>query len=377
MRIWPIHQIPSLRTSRILHQRERKPTMSNYVAQVGNQSAVATVDGSGTLRYYSQTISTKTWTLELVGPQSAFSGQPSVARVGDLVVIAVIGNDHSLHSYQRPISGGTWIHSSKNLPGPGTTIQNPSLAKVGDSAVIVINQLNGSLWYYWQTIGAEEWNPEQVPGAGDTSMQMPSVAQVGNSSVITALDNSNRLWFYWQAIGTGEWTAEQVTPSGAISQVGSVAQIGNAQVGYSSVIAVVDNQRNLVTYSQPIGAAGWNREPVSGPTSGLIGGPSGGTGPYPSIAQVGDSAVIAAAGYDAFNSLWFYWQAIGTSQWNPEPVDRTQASSAAPSVTQIGDSSVIVATDNYGNVNYYWQPIGAPAWSANHKETVYQAPFVD
>lgn len=37
-----------------------------------------------------------------------------------------------------------------------------------------------------------------------------------------------------------------------------------------------------------------------------------------SVAQVGDSAVIAAVGLD--KSLWFYWQTIGTAIWHPEQV---------------------------------------------------------
>jgi hypothetical protein len=37
-----------------------------------------------------------------------------------------------------------------------------------------------------------------------------------------------------------------------------------------------------------------------------------------SVAQVGDSSVIAAVGRD--DSLWFYWQTIGTAEWHPEEV---------------------------------------------------------
>jgi hypothetical protein len=39
---------------------------------------------------------------------------------------------------------------------------------------------------------------------------------------------------------------------------------------------------------------------------------------WPSVAQVGDSSVIAAASPD--NSLQFFWQPIGSGQWNPEQV---------------------------------------------------------
>jgi len=38
----------------------------------------------------------------------------------------------------------------------------------------------------------------------------------------------------------------------------------------------------------------------------------------PSVAQVGDATVIAAQGSD--RSLQFWWQPIGSQQWNPEQV---------------------------------------------------------
>jgi hypothetical protein len=60
-----------------------------------------------------------------------------------------------------------------------------------------------------------------------------------------------------------------------------------------------------------IGAAGWNPEQVA--PAGTIS-----TSSTASIAQVGDSSVIAAIGNDG--SLWFYWQPIDATGWNPEQV---------------------------------------------------------
>jgi hypothetical protein len=36
------------------------------------------------------------------------------------------------------------------------------------------------------------------------------------------------------------------------------------------------------------------------------------------VARVGDASVIAAV--DVNNTLWFYWQTIGTAEWNFEQV---------------------------------------------------------
>ena len=81
------------------------------------------------------------------------------------------------------------------------TLRNPapSVAQVGGSSVIAAVAVNGSLQFYWQTIGTSPWNPEQVAGPGTT--KSASVAQVGNSSVIAAVDANGSLQFYWQTIG--------------------------------------------------------------------------------------------------------------------------------------------------------------------------------
>jgi hypothetical protein len=90
---------------------------------------------------------------------------------------------------------------------------------------------DGSLWFYWQTIGTVPWNPERVAGPGTTNSA--SVARVGNSSVIAAVGVDGSLRFYWQTIGTAPWNPERVAGPGTTNSA-SVAQVGN-----SSVIAAV------------------------------------------------------------------------------------------------------------------------------------------
>jgi len=54
------------------------------------------------------------------------------------------------------------------------------------------------------------------------------------------------------------------------------------------------------------------------------------------------SSVIAAQGPN--NSLVFYWQAIGSTTWNPvQAVAGPGTTFSAPSVAQVGNSSVIAA----------------------------------
>jgi len=67
----------------------------------------------------------------------------------------------------------------------GTILGWPSVAQVGDSTVIAAADTDGSLVFYWQPIGSQQWNPEQVAGPG-VAFSPPSVAQVGDSTVIAA-----------------------------------------------------------------------------------------------------------------------------------------------------------------------------------------------
>ncbi len=91
---------------------------------------------------------------------------------------------------------------------PGTTFSAPSVALVGNNTVIAAQGAGGSLEFFWQPIGSEQWNPEQVAAPG-TITSAPSVAQVGNNTVIAAQGAGGSLLFYWQPIGSEQWNPEQ------------------------------------------------------------------------------------------------------------------------------------------------------------------------
>jgi hypothetical protein len=80
------------------------------------------------------------------------------------------------------------------------------------------------------------------------------------------------------------------------------------------------------------------------------------------VAQVGDSSVIAVQGPG--NSLVFYWQPIGSQEWNLEIVARLDYTIfSAPSVAQVGNSSVIAVEGPDASLVSYWQPIGSQQWN--------------
>jgi hypothetical protein len=89
----------------------------------------------------------------------------------------------------------------------------------------------------------------------------------------------------------------------------------------------------------------------------------------PSVAQVGNSSVIAAEGPG--NSLNFYYQPIGASGWTPETAGVAGTTFSAPSVAQVGSSSVISAAGPDGSLDFYYQPIGAVPWHCEQVTRVF------
>ena len=83
----------------------------------------------------------------------------------------------------------------------------------------------------------------------------------------------------------------------------------------------------------------------------------------PSVAQVGNSSVIAVQG--GSNSLQFWWQPIGSRQWNQEVVAGAGSGAfSAPSVAQVGNSSVIAAQGIGNSLQFWWQPMGGRAMNS-------------
>jgi hypothetical protein len=81
-----------------------------------------------------------------------------------------------------------------------------------------------------------------------------------------------------------------------------------AQAGNSTVIAVTGPD-GLLLYSQDPGSGAWSQEEVAGADTSFT---------RPSIAQVGNSVVIASQGPS--NSVWFWWKPIDSAQWTFEQV---------------------------------------------------------
>jgi len=197
--------------------------------------------------------------------------------------------------------------SSRNAISPASGLigypSAPSVAQVGNCTVIAVAQRDSSLMFYWQPIGSEQWNPEQVAGPGTTYVT-PSVAQVGDFTVIAARGQEGSLLFYLQRIGSKQWSpGYEIAGSFTVFYPPSVAQVAN-----SAAIAVTGPD-GLLFYSQSPDSGAWSQEEVAAADVSFT---------QPSVAQVGNSVVIAAQGPS--NSVRFWWKPIDSRQWAFEQV---------------------------------------------------------
>jgi hypothetical protein len=341
------------------------------VTQIGNSAVISAVGQDGRLQYYWQTIGSGGWNPEQLpagGNLPSVFNSTSVAQVGNKSVIAAVGKDGSLWSFEQTIGAPATDWVPERVAPLSYVSQSASVSQVGNSSVIASsNGNNNEVLFYWQTIGKANWSPPEtlplkVRAAGGTTA---SVAQVGNnstgSSVIALVGTDGSLWFYYQTIGAGNWIGQRVALPGTISTRSSpsITQVGNSSTG-SSVIAAVGQDGSLWFYYQTIGAPATDWVPEQVALPGTIS-----TTSSPSVAQVGNnstgSSVIAAVDHNG--RLLYCWQTIGSGGWNLEqaPIWRHTPLGyfISASVAQVGNaqgvSSVIAAGPKDGSLWFYWQ----------------------
>ena len=124
------------------------------------------------------------------------------------------------------------------------------------------------------------------------------------------------------------------------------------QVSNNTVIAAQGPNNSLQFYWQPVGSGQWNPETPGGPGTAYS---------VPSVARVSNNTVIAVQGPN--NSLQFYWQPVGSGQWNPETPGGPGSAYSVPSVAQVGNNTVIAVQGPNNSLQFYWQPVGSGQWN--------------
>jgi hypothetical protein len=87
-----------------------------------------------------------------------------------------------------------------------------------------------------------------------------------------------------------------------------------------------------------------------------------------SLAWTGSSTIATMFGGSDLQNLLFWWQAAGTTQWNPETVSAGDYSQYGwPAIAATSTGAVIAAVDGGGNLNFWWQTAGTKPW---HQQSV-------
>jgi hypothetical protein len=78
-------------------------------------------------------------------------------------------------------------------------------------------------------------------------------------------------------------------------------------------------------------------------------------------ATAGSSPFVAAV--DSGGNLWSY--NLSGTQWvpDPAPAGMSGATYSSPQVASTSSSRVMVATDNSGDVEYWWEPDNSATWT--------------
>jgi hypothetical protein len=330
------------------------------IAWTGSSVVIAgTDDTSGNLDYWYQPAGTSGWHEQTVAAGGyAANGtynyyfDPSIAWAGNAVVITAADINGNVDFWRQPVGTGGW--NTEQTVGTGS---DPAIAWTGSSMVITATD-NGSLDYWWQADGGSGWNTEQTVASGTgQDWYEPAIAWTGSSVVITATNSDTGGLYYWyQPAGTNGWNTEQTVASGCCYDLAKIAWTGT-----SVVITAIDAAGDLDYWYQAAGTSGWNtRQTVA-------------TGPAwyePVIAWTGSSVVIAAVNGDN-GSLYYWYQPAGSSDWNTEQTVSAASSGdeySVPSIAWTGSSVVISAAylydaDQYGNVEYWYQPAGTRSWN--------------
>jgi len=346
----------------------------------------------GNLFYFWQAVGTGTWHKQLVAsgndcPPSGSGFTPveptgyqsnAIAWTGDSVIIAARDQRNGgIYYWWQPNGGTTWNQQTVAAGPPGCCsfgggtppftylvgYSVPSIAWTGKSVVIAAIDKNG-LHYWLQEKGQTTWYHQLVSSQdGNAHPSQPSIAWTGASVVIADSCNAG-LCYYWQQAGTAPWHRQVVDRGGGAYP--SIAWTGSAVV-----IAALQGPGNIVYWWQAAGTAAWHKQQVN------TNGPREFSGP--SIAWAHGNPVIVATDDTTQNAssptyLDYWWQSGGmTGSWNLQHPDGGNGNYSGwndpRSIALAGGSVVITTTDACGDVDYWWQQIGAPDWHEQRVST--------
>lgn len=355
--------MPPARAGQALHALASYPYKFSRIARAGSDVVIAATDSHGDLYYFWQASGSTTWHKQLVaegGSGSAYS-KPSIAWTGHAVVIAALNSSGGLVYFALKAGGTTWKHQVV-ATASGGKYQSPAVTAASDGSVLIsAGNTSGKLLSFELAAGGTTWAGET---AGYGLFGPSSITTGSGFALITAASGGN-LYLWWQFLGGTAWNQETIAsagPSGSYKG-GSITTTDN-----DVLVTAVTTAGAVDLWSQAFGStSGWAQQTVAAP--------SGGTSySSPAVAWTGD--VGEGASYDVVTAtdqagnLDYWWTPDGGTIWTPEKVAAagTRAVYASPGIAITGTAVVITAINTKpGDVLYWYQPFITNLW---HQQVV-------
>jgi hypothetical protein len=292
--------------------------------------------------------------------------KPSIAWTGHAVAIAALDASGDLVYFSLNSGATKWSYTLLATSSSGK-FQAPAVTAAADGTVLIsAGNTAGQLDSFTLAPGATSWTGKTVAAGlfGPSSVTTVPVNTATPALGLVTASSGGTLYFWWEFLSSPGWNQETLASPGA----GGSYTGGSVAVSASNVLVTAATTTGAVDFfTQPIGGTGWTQQTVA--TTG---------GPYtsPQVAWTGfvngtsDSYDVITAASHA-GALDYWWVADGSGLgWTPETIAAhgTSAVYANPGIAITASSVAITAINTKpGNVMSWYQPFGTNPW---HQELV-------
>jgi hypothetical protein len=319
----------------------------------------------------------------MAGPAQAATAPfsySSVAWTGHTVVVAAVNNAGNLDYWQQTGST-TWHQEVVAKCCYSNSI--PSIASTGSTVSIAETREGGQVDYYYrydgiclvQSVCTQGWHEQVVATAPRGTYYGPATISWTGSTVIITADHAltggsgapTVLDYWYQDAGTRAWHEQQVATGVGYNGPGrpSIGWTGSAVV-----ITDIDADGDVDYWYQDAGTRPWHQQRVA--PAGSLGTGGGGFWSFPVISWTGYSVIIAATNEDGDLDYWY--QDAGTRPWHQQQVAGPGSVDVfGPAIAWTGSSVVLAGMTENGSLNFWVQAAGTRPWHQEHVATLSQA----
>jgi hypothetical protein len=320
----------------------------------------------------------------MAGPAQAAQApftNSTVAWTGHTAVVAAVNNAGNLDYYYQQDGSTTW--NQEVVAKCCYNNSAPAIAQTGDTVSIAESGEGGQVNYYYEYDGIclikslcpPGWHKQVVATAARGTYYGPVTISWTRSTVIIAADHAlaggsgapTVLDYWWEVAGTTAWHEEQVATGVGYNGPGrpSIGWTGSAVI-----ITDTDANGNLDYWYQDAGTRPWHQQQVA--PAGSLGNNGGGFWSYPAIGWTGSAVIIAAT--DEAGDLDYWYQDAGTTPWHQQQVAGLgSVDIGGPAIAWTGSSVVLAGMTENGSLNFWTQAAGTTPWHHEHVATLSQA----